>query len=692
MGVKQKFSDLKELFIRKSQKIEVPEYTVFTVYSIFIGVIVGFAAVFFHNAIEFFNKVFFEQTASGLYFLGAAAVIALPAIGMFIQSLMNMAAPDIAPRRGVNEVIKAVAARGGYIPFRSTVFHFIAPVICIGSGGTVGPEGPAARLGGGIASKVGNMLKLSDSRRRMFTAAGAGAAIAAIFNTPLGGIFFALEIILLNDFHSATLSALILSSVTASTISRVFLGNTSIFIFERVASINYGNLYLYAILGIVTGIVSLLFIRYTDYTEKIFRRKLLKIIPQPVLMILVGLLVGVCGYFYKDIFGIGYIGINHILANTHPWDIVLILFAMKFLLVPLTLNSGGSGGYFAPALFMGAAFGFLFSLALKQFWGLDVNATTFILVSMGAFLGGINSIPIAAILIIFEMTKDYSYILPLMLAVVTSTMIVQIALKKSVHIKHLEEEGFRFLSLKESSILKSVFVEDVMKKEIHLIPEETPLQKLISELMDSKHGTLYIINKEGKLTGIITEMEVRPIITEYDHIREVLVAKDIARQEVPTVHSGENLDHVMKLFESYDVDEFPVVADDDENKVIGTVWRQDVIAAYNKQSLKYNIADGFAKELQSIDKTVSSKVAAGYSIIERKTNNDFVGKTLAQLRLRNKYGLEVLMIRREAPMFSDEKDEKLFIPGPDYVIKSDDILVLFGPEEKIQLTGKWNEH
>ena len=229
-----KLRKLRRIFQNRLSNIAIPDYTLFSFYAVLTGALAGLAAVFFHHSIDFFNRLFFEQTTEGLFFLGTAAVIVLPALGMLIQSIMIYTSPIISKRRGVSEVIKSVALRGGYIPLRTTIFHFFAPVICIGSGGTVGPEGPAAQLGGGVASKMGNLLGLSDARRRMFTAAGSGAAIAAIFNTPLGGIFFALEVVLLNDFQSPTFSALILASVTASAISRIFLsGNSNI---KRLAS------------------------------------------------------------------------------------------------------------------------------------------------------------------------------------------------------------------------------------------------------------------------------------------------------------------------------------------------------------------------------------------------------------------------------------------------------------------------
>jgi len=664
-------------------KIPIPEYALFSFYAIIIGALSGLMTVLFHEAIDFTTVTLFNSHTSDFSFI-------IPAVGMLILSLLIYSSPKTAKRKGVSEVIKSVALRGGFIPFRTTLFHFIAPVICIGTGNTLGPEGPAAQIGGGISSKFGNFFGLSDERRRIFTAAGAGAAIAAVFNSPLGGIFFALEIVLLNDFQTATFSALVLASVTASAISRAFLGNQATFIFSNVVVGTYANFYLYALLGLVSGFVSLLFIRYSDFVDKFLNDNILKKMPRWVVMVIAGLIMGLFGYFYNGILGIGYSTINNILAGAEIWHFVLILLVLKFILVPVILYSGGFGGIFAPSLFIGACIGYLYAFALNYFFGIQLDIVAFVLVGMGAVLGGVNTIPISAILIIFEMTKNYTFILPLMLAVILSTTVVQIILKGSIHIKHLEREGFRISSGMESNILKSIFVEDVMRDDILLIPQSTSISKLISLLLESPHATFYTINESGNLVGTITESELRPIITEYEQIRNTLVASDIAKPEVVTVFKSDDLDHILKLFGTSNVDQFPVVSEKDPLLAIGTVSRHDVITAYNQESLKHNLTDGLANEIKTIDKTHVSKVAEGYSIVECNVNSTFIGSTLAQLRLRNKYGLEVLMIKQHKS-FLDEKisEPKLIIPDPNYVIKADDILVLFGSDSNIAKTDNW---
>jgi CIC family chloride channel protein len=646
--------------------------------------------VFFHLSIDFFNRIFFEKTKEGLYFLGTAAVILLPAIGMFIQYLMIKAAPDVSKKRGVLEIIKSVAMRGGYIPFRTTLFHFFAPVISIGSGGTVGPEGPAAQIGGGVASKLATILKVSDQRRRVFTAAGSGAAIAAIFNSPLGGVFFALEIILLNDFHTPTFSALILASVTASAISRIFLGNQSVFTFSVPNIGEYHYFYLFILLGIFCGFVAVMFLKYDNITSILFKKKAFKKLPLWVVMVSVGLMVGISGYFYKDIFGIGYTGINNILSNSLTWQVVLVLFLLKFFLVPLTLNSGGFGGTFAPSLFMGACAGYLFSVAVKGFFGIPTDPTTYILVGMGATLGGINSIPLTAILMIFEMTREYSFILPLMLSVIVSSTIVQIVNKGSYHLKKLEKQGFRLTGGKETTILKSISVESVMNSIPVSIHENSTLEAVVSKLVESQHHTIYTIDDSGNLSGAISENQIRPLITEFDSLKGSIIASDIANNRVTTITKDQDLDYVLKILTKSDLEELPIIADMSDKKIIGVISRHDILSIYNRESLKSDLAEGLSREINTLTETRISRIADGYAIIEKKPRYDFIGKTLSELKLRNNYGLEVLMIKKSKELFDEsEVESKIVMPGYNYKIEEDDILVLFGTDEKISKTKEW---
>ena len=489
---------------------------------------------------------------------------------------------------------------------------------------------------------------------------------------------------LLNDFQAPIFSALILASVTASAISQMMLGDKPIFFFDDINTGPYSEFYLYAVCGLLAGGLSVLFIKYAEYIKELFKQKSIQQIAKWKIMGGVGLLVGICGFFFPEIFGMGYKAINGFLSDTITWEIALILFVLKFVLVPIVLYAGGFGGVFAPSLFMGASFGFVFSIFLNQVFGFNLDTTAFTLVSMGAFLGAVNSIPVSAILIIFEMTQDYSFILPLMLSVVSSTTIAQLYFKGSIYSKHLEEEGYHITQGHDTDILKSLIVSDVMRDDIVLIPEYLTLPTLISKLGETPHSTFYTINTEGKLLGTIYESELRPVLTEYENLREMIVAGDIAKPGIIVVRENDDLDFVLKLFGQENVDEFPVVSSEDPNNVLGSVNYHDILAAYNRETLKHHLADGLVHDLKAIEKFTSVKVSEGYSISEILTPKQFVGKTLAQLRLRNVYGIEVLMIKPHHHHFTEEeKKQEFIVPRHDYTIEKDDILIVFGKDEEL---------
>ncbi len=664
------------------------EYTIFSIYSILTGLLVGTAAVLFHESINIIFDNLFDNFAGNNPF-GFWVVVFLPAIGMLLQSLMIKIAPDTAKHRGVSDVIKAVMLRGGFIKFKTTIFHFIAPVINMGFGGTVGPEGPAAQIGGGVASKLGQFLGLSDSQRRILTAAGSGAAIAAVFNSPLGGVFFAFEVILLHDFHSVTFAGLILASVTASAVTRIFLGNAPTFIFGQTSIGPYTQLYIFILLGIFTGLVSALYINYSEKIGNLFHRKILKQIPQWLAMALVGLALGIIGYFYPDAFGIGYNAINNILASVYPIYVVLILAAVKFIFVPLILSSGGFGGVFAPTLFIGAGAGYIFAVGMNYLFGVNIDVPTYTLVSMGAVLGGVNFIPLTAILIIFEMTRDYTLIIPLMFAVILSTIIVQWLAKEPAYIKHLEQGGLSISKGKSLDILRSLRVRDLMKKQLIKVNQHMPLPELVKRFVSGENKIIYVVDDNDRVTGIISDAEMRPIITEYDSLKDFFVAADFANKMFTTLHKNDNLEYVFKLFGKFNYEEFPVVEYGTE-KLIGTLFKHDVISAYNKESFKDNVAEGILSELKTIETTKWSHVADGYSIMEEKVPQSFVGRTLANLRLRNKYNVEVLMIKRPNSIFNSDEGEKIIFPDANYILQKDDVFVLFGSDENLSKITEWN--
>ena len=669
-------------------RLGLPPYTLFVLSAIATGALAGFAAVAFHNAIEFFRELFFSRSEKYAGFLGGVRLVLLPAVGMLLQSLMMARWPDLAARKGVVEVIKAVALRGGYMPLRVTIFHLLAPAICMGSGGTVGPEGPAAQIGAGVASGFSRTLGLPDPRRRIFTAAGAGAAIAAIFNTPLGGVFFALEVALLNDFHAAAFSAILLASVTASVISRLLLGNAPAFLLGSVEAGSYGLFFLYGVLGLCAGMMAVFFVRYSDWLHHAMGA-LRQRLPSFVLMGSAGLLVGVCGFFFYDILGIGYAGINRVLSGNQVVWMAAALLLLKFLLVPLTLEAGGFGGTFAPALFMGAMLGFIFASAVDlaaPYTGIAAPANALVLVGMGAMLAALNSVPLTAIMILFEMSLNYSIILPLMLGIVGSTLVTRTAFPESVYARKLRHAGFRVNARPDFSLLQNVCAKEIMQAGgAHVIPEGMPLAEVVRICASSAHEAFYIQNQEGKLSGTISSTALRQMMPEYEGLKDSrLVAQDIAVPHVVTVSENDDLAHVMQLFTASGVDELPVVAAAKARTLVGSIGRQDVIALYHKALQRQDFSGGFARSMRTLRQNQCAEVAPGYALMEAAPPAAFVGRTLSALRLRSQYGLQVIMIRHEHDPAPAEHGAAAFIPAADYEIREHDLLVVFGAHRQLE--------
>ncbi len=652
------------------------EYTVVIIISLIIGVVAGLAAVGFHGAIHLFERVFWSDSKNHAMTLWIV-VISLPVAGMFLQWLMRKLAPEEAEKKSVLETIKAVSIRHGVIPLKTTLFQFLAPVICIGTGNTVGPEAPAAQTGAGAVSAVGKLMGLPKSRLRIVTAAGAGAAIAGVFNTPLAGVFFAIEVVLLNDLRASALGIFLLSSVSASAVSRTFLGNEPKFFFGAMDLGPYSHFVFYIILGIGAGLLSIAFIKASEFGHSRFKQ-IYKHIPRLPVMLLVGVLMGLAGWLRPEILGMGYESINGILSHSLTVDTIMILFILKFCLVILILRSGGFGGIFAPSVFMGACYGFLFAYTFSELFNLHLDMTAYTLVGMGAMLAGINSVPITAIMMLFEMTNDYNFILPLMLGVVGSHTITRVFMRESLYQRELSHEGYRFMSGRETRILQSIFVRQVADRDILALPESTPIAEVVRRFIDEPHDTVYTLDEEGKLSGVITSSTLHHLIISYEDLRDVLIAKDISSPDFVLLDGEDTLDRAMRVFAKEHIEEIPVIDSRKANEIIGTLHYQDVINAYNQHVGLHSLKDGLADDLKSVTDKEICELIPGFSLAEIELPEKFINKNLVQLNLRNRFKIDVLMVERSGPFEDEDLPPERLMPDHTMILKRGDKLIVYG--------------
>ncbi len=409
------------------------ETAVMMTFAVVVGIGAGLGTVVFVEMIAFFKKLFFGETASALAFLDRGAVILLSLLGgLLVGPLVHFIAPE-AKGHGVPEVMMAIATRGGRIRPIVVLAKALGSAVTIGSGGSVGREGPIVQIGSALGSSIGQVFKLSERRIVNLIASGAAAGIAATFNAPIAGVIFALEVIL-NDFGIRAFSTIVISAVTASAVSRALLGDFAAFVVPAYALHSPWELLLYLGLGVVAAGGALTFVKTLYFFEDKFDAWKFPPYLKPAIG---GLFLGVMGFFIPQLFGTGFETIEQALTGKLALLFLAILVVGKILATSFTLGSGASGGVFAPALFIGAALGGAYGeLAQILFPDMHVSSGAYAMVGMAAVFAGAARAPITGIIILFEMTRDYRIILPLMFATVISTVLAQFfESERHLHVK-----------------------------------------------------------------------------------------------------------------------------------------------------------------------------------------------------------------------------------------------------------------
>lgn len=560
--------------------------------SILVGLGAGIGAIIFRyliKAVEWIGYVWFPSITSRW---GNAYVVIVPAIGGLLVGLLVYYFAREAKGHGVPEVMEAVAIHGGRIRPRVAVIKSLASSICIGSGGSVGREGPIVQIGSALGSSLGQALHLSNDRVRNLVACGAAGGIAATFNAPIAGVIFALEVIL-GDFKLQYFISIVISSVTASVVGRVVFGNMPAFSLPTEYGVNsLWEFGFYVILGVSAAIVGVLFVKLLYWSEDRFDDW--KKVPEWVKPAIGGALLGGLALAYPlftpttwvgmpQIYNVGYDVIEGALSNQLILGVVLSLLFLKIIATCLTLGSGGSGGVFAPSLFMGAMLGTAIELIIR-IWFPSVIAPpgAYALVGMAAVFAAAAHAPITAVIILFELTGDYQIILPLMLTVVIATLLAQKMMAgESIYTLKLSRRGVHLKSGQDIDVMDSVVVEDVMTRNIDTISSDSSLAEFSEKLTETHHHGLPVLDPEGKLWGIAT-------ITDLERSLEQNIPSNTPISNIGTdlssllvAYPDESMGEALSRMGIRGVGRLPVVERGDNAHLLGLVRRADIIRAYN---------------------------------------------------------------------------------------------------------------
>ncbi len=561
-----------------------PEPAIIILTSVVVGVGAGFGAVVFRWLIATIKRLAFEGVGEMVGFPAPPALILIPAAGGLLFGPLIYFFAREAKGHGVPEVMEAVALRGGRIRPRVAVVKSLASSLCIGTGGSVGREGPIVQIGSALGSTVGQLLDLSDDRIRSLVACGAAGGIAATFNAPIAGALFALEIIL-GQFQATYFGAVVISAVTSDVIAQLFLGEERAFLVPPYSLVSPWELLLYALLGVLSAFVAVGFSRLLYVAEDLFDAwhfpEYLKPVIGGALLGLLGLLAPRLGGGFPRIFGVGYDSISDALFGRLAMTTALLLLVLKLLATSLTLGSGGSGGVFAPSLFMGAMLGQTFGTVVHRLFP-QVTAPPggYALVGMASVFAGAAHAPITAIIILFEMTGDYNIILPLMFGTVVSTLISRGLSYESIYTLKLVRRGVHLRQGQDIDVMQAVTVGEAMSTQVDTVPPDMSLQELARAFTETHHHGFPVTDEEGNLLGIVSIRDLEEAMAR-GPIDGLTVADIATMDNLVVAYPHEPMWVALRRLGSRDLSRLPVLEAEGSRKLVGVVRRSDIIRAYN---------------------------------------------------------------------------------------------------------------
>ncbi|WP_230985938.1 chloride channel protein [Microbispora oryzae] len=487
-----------------------------------VGCGAGLGAVVFRWLVNTFTELFSGHadysaaTALGnprVPWLGVWFVLVAPSIGGALYGPLVDRFAREARGHGVPEVMYAVAQRDGRIPPRVTVIKALASALCIGSGGSVGREGPIVQIGAALGSTAGRLLRVPEGRMRSLVACGAAGGIAATFNAPLAGVFFAMELIL-RDFTVESFGFVVLSSVTASVVGRSALGDAP-FLRLPAFHVDHPVQYLmFAGLGLLAGVAGTAFsgvlYRIEDLCDKVWRG------PEWLRPAAGGVVLGGVLLVLPQLYGVGYPVLENAVDGRYVVGFLLALLVGKILATSLTIGIGGSGGVFAPSLFIGAMLGAAYGVGLQHLVtpGVSGASGAYALVGMGAVFAAASRAPITAVVVLFELTGEYSIILPLMLAIVLATLTARVLSKDSIYTLKLRRRGIDLDARAEHGPFATVPVREVVEALPSPLPASMPVGDAVPILSRSPHGALPVVGADGTYRGTITARAAAEALTE----------------------------------------------------------------------------------------------------------------------------------------------------------------------------------
>jgi len=568
--------------------------------SILIGVLAALANVAFHTALESATELFWgrlggalgighRDLAADVFRDGLAAfpdrwwlIPLLPITGMAMLVLLDALFPGEIHGYGLPRFLEIVNVRGGYIKRRWITLKTLASAITLGSGMSAGVEGPIAQIGGAIGSTVARVLRPSPERLRVMIAAGTAAAVAATFGAPIAGVMFAEEVVLLGQSQLPSLTLLAVAAGAATIASQYFAGYHQVLQAPHFAFPIDHELFFHFLLGLLTGPLAVAFLR-SFYAIK--DRVAASAIPRGLRPIVGALIVGVTLVVFPQVAGSGYDEINRFFVRDTSAGLLLALAVAKLLMTGVTLGFGGSGGVFAPSMFIGAAFGAGLAGVVDALWpGAIADPGAFGLIGMGTFLAAATHAPMTAIFLLFELTRDYNVVVPILVSAITATIVARRLVPASIDEYELERRGLHLHSDGRTRVLRQFFVSSLVVRDVEPIREEATVVELVQAVSVSRHGGLPVVDDDGRFVGVVGMEDLRAVLLDSGAWPRMRV-KELMRRGVPVLRLGDTLFDALQLVVAHGVEEIVVVEDGEAGAPAGLLKRSELQSFYQKRLL-----------------------------------------------------------------------------------------------------------
>ncbi len=562
--------------------------------SVVVGFLTGLVAVFLKNSTHFIQGLVTSDYLTEYY---NPFYFAFPIIGILITVLIRRILKGTKVGEGVPNTLFAISRKNGIMPSAQMFSHMITSIFTVGFGGSVGLEGPSVGTGAAIGSNLGRLMHINYKSRILLISCAAAGAIASIFNAPIAAIIFTIEIFSL-DLTFGSLIPLLLASASGAVTSIFIQGGDYLFHYKSIAPFSVKEVPFYILLGVLTAFVSVYFNRLYFYVDGFFSR-----INKPGVRIIVGGgLLGLLIFLIPPLYGEGYETINHLLngnldqvvERSFLYDYLTSEYLVLALLIGLvlfkgfattfTLGAGGVGGVFAPSLFIGASFGFVFARFLNELNWVTLSSTNYALVGMAGLMAGVLHAPLTAVFMIAEITGGYELFIPLMLVSAISFLVTRKLMPHSVYTMQLARRGDILTHNKDQVILTLLTIDRVLEKDFKKVNPDMSLGELVKVVSSSRRNLFPVVDAEGKLVGVLTLDDFRNIMFDQS-IYETTFVSQLMNPAPAIIEKKENMSSVMEKFQSTGAWNLPVTED---GRYLGFVSKSKLFSVYRRKLLEFS--------------------------------------------------------------------------------------------------------